>query len=86
MWKHKFRTGSHAGRGAPGLLATAGGLLLGGDVSGNLVAFDPANGAILWHANVGQQISNAPETYAVDGRQQVLIAAGDTLYSFALYE
>ena len=55
-------------------------------MSGNLVAFDPAGGKILWHANLGQQISNAPETYMIDGRQYVLIAAGDTLYSFTLYE
>jgi alcohol dehydrogenase (cytochrome c) len=86
VWRHKFRTASNNARGAPGLLATAGKLLFGGDVSGNFVAFDPATGNALWHVNVGQQISNAPETYMVDGRQYVLVAAGDTLYSFALYE
>src|SRR5438067_8060681 len=84
VWRHKFRTAGNNGRAAPGLLTTAGGLLLGGDVSGNLVAFDPANGATLWHANLGQPISNAPETYVIDSRQQVLVAAGDTLYAFAL--
>jgi hypothetical protein len=31
-------------------------------------------------------VTNAPETFMVDGRQHVLIAAGDTLYAFALYE
>ena len=86
VWKHKFRTPPGYNRSAPGLLTTAGRLLFGGDVSGNLVAFDPAGGTILWHANLGQQISNAPETYMIDGRQYVLIAAGDTLYSFTLYE
>src|SRR5437763_5505952 len=84
VWRHRFRTAANNARGAPGLLATAGGLLFGGDVSGNLVAFDPANGATLWHANLGQPISNAPETYVIDSRQQVLVAAGDTLYAFAL--
>jgi len=82
VWRHRFRTTS-GDRGAPGLLATAGRLLFGGDVSGNFVAFDPANGQPLWHARIGQ-VSNAPETYMVDGRQQVLVAAGDTLYAFAV--
>jgi alcohol dehydrogenase (cytochrome c) len=83
VWRHKFRTTGSA-RGAPGLLTTAGKLLFGGDVSGNFVAFDPADGRILWHTQIGQ-VSNAPETYMVDGRQYVLVAAGDMLYSFALY-
>ena len=86
VWKHKFRTTPGANRAAPGLLTTAGRLLFGGDVSGNFVAFDPADGKTLWHAGLGAQVSNAPETYMIDGRQYVLIAAGDTLYSFALYQ
>jgi alcohol dehydrogenase (cytochrome c) len=85
VWKHKFRTGSLAPRAAPGLLTTAGKLLFGGDVSGNFIAFDPANGKPLWHTQIGQ-VSNAPETYMVDGRQHILVAAGDTLYAFKLYE
>ena len=84
VWRHKFRTAGGS-RGAPGLLTTAGKLLFGGDVSGNFVAFDPAGGRPLWHTQIGQ-VSNAPETYMVDGRQHVLVAAGDTLYSFALYQ
>ena len=84
VWKHKFRT-MGGGRGASGLLTTAGKLLFGGDVSGNFVAFDPATGTPLWHTAIGQ-VSNAPETYLVEGRQHVLVAAGDTLYAFALYQ
>ena len=30
-------------------------------------------------------VSNAPQTYVVDGRQHVLVAVGDTLYSFVIY-
>jgi alcohol dehydrogenase (cytochrome c) len=83
-WRHKYRTASGGRGGASGLLTTAGRLLFGGDVSGNLVAFDPANGRILWHSAIGS-VTNAPETYMVDGRQHVLVAAGDTLFSFTLY-
>jgi alcohol dehydrogenase (cytochrome c) len=84
VWKHKFRT-TGSSRGAPGLLTTAGKLLFGGDVSGNFIAFDPANGNPLWHTQIGQ-VTNAPETYMVDGRQHILVAAGDTLYAFTLYQ
>jgi len=84
VWKHKYRSASSRG-GASGVLTTAGRLLFGGDIAGNLVAFDPANGKILWHSAIGQ-VSNAPQTYMVDGRQYLLAAAGDTLYAFALYQ
>jgi alcohol dehydrogenase (cytochrome c) len=83
-WKHEYR--SVGGGRASGLLTTAGGLLFGGDVAGNLVAFDASNGRPLWHVYLGTQVSNAPETFLLDGRQYVLSAAGDTLYAFALYE
>lgn len=81
-WQHRY-PGTGGGLGN-GMLTTAGKLLFTGDLSGNLVAYDPANGKILWHTRVGQ-ISNAPETYMLDGKQYILIAAGDTLYSFHLY-
>ena len=84
VWRHKYpATGTRAA--LTGLLTTAGKLLFAGDVSGNFVAFDPANGNPLWHSHIGQ-VTNAPETYMVDGRQHILVAAGDTLYSFTLYQ
>ena len=57
-------------------------LLFGGDVSGNFVAFDPANGKPLWHSRLAAMCRNAPQTYLVDGKQHVLVAAGDTLFAF----
>jgi alcohol dehydrogenase (cytochrome c) len=78
-WRHRF-----TGGGGGGLLTTAGGLLFSGDGSGNFVAFDARNGNPLWHTRIGN-ISNAPETYLVDGRQNVLVAVGDTLYAFVMY-
>jgi alcohol dehydrogenase (cytochrome c) len=82
-WQHKY-PGTGGGLGN-GILTTAGKLLFAADLGGNLIAYDPANGKILWHSRLGQ-ITNAPETYMLDGRQHLLIAAGDALYSFALYE
>jgi alcohol dehydrogenase (cytochrome c) len=59
-------------------------LIFAGDAGGNFVARDAATGKPLWHARIGGP-SAAPETYSVDGRQHVLVAVGDTLYSFGLY-
>jgi alcohol dehydrogenase (cytochrome c) len=81
-WRHKYPSPTR--NGGNGLLTTAGKLLFAGDPGGNLVAYDPANGKILWHSHIGN-VSNAPQTYMVDGHQYVLVAAGDTLFSFSLY-
>lgn len=43
-----------------------------------------SNGKPLWHTRIGN-ISNGPQTYRLDGRQQILAAVGDTLYAFTLY-
>lgn len=66
------------------MLTTAGKLLFAGDGSGNLVAFDPASGNPIWHSRIGT-VSNAPETYMLDGRQYVLVAVGDMLAAYAVY-
>ena len=65
------------------MLTTAGKLLFAGDGAGNIVAFDPANGKPLWHSRIGN-VSNAPETYMLDGKQYLLVAAGDMLAAFAI--
>jgi alcohol dehydrogenase (cytochrome c) len=48
------------------------------------VAHDAVTGKPLWHSHIGP-VSNAPETYMLDGHQYLLTAAGDTLYAFTLY-
>jgi alcohol dehydrogenase (cytochrome c) len=45
---------------------------------------DAADGALLWHTRIGN-ITNAPQTYGLDGRQYLLVAVDDMLYAFALY-
>ena len=81
-WRHQF-PGVTGGGGSGGILATAGGVLFTGDAGGNFVSFDASTGKPLWHARIGG-ISNAPETYLVDGLQYVLVAVGDALYAFRL--
>ena len=84
VWKRRYRTTANTGLTA-GFLTTAGRLLFAGDVGGNFVAYDPANGTPLWHTQLGANTTNAPETYMEDGKQYVLVGAGDTLYAFSLY-
>jgi alcohol dehydrogenase (cytochrome c) len=82
VWRH-LQPSAGEGANNTGLTTTAGKLLFGGDADGNLVAYDPATGNPLWHTRLGQ-VSNAVETYMLDGRQYILAASGDTLYAFAL--
>lgn len=78
-WKHEFPSG-----GLTGLLSTAGALLFSGDGSQHLVAFDSSSGKILWHAGLSANVSNGPETYLLDGKQYLIVGAGDSVFAFAL--
>ena len=79
VWRHDWPSGS----GVVSMLSTAGKLLF--TSNGNyLIAFDPANGKILWHAGLTASPNAGPISYMVDGKQYILVSAGDTLFSFAL--
>jgi acido-empty-quinoprotein group A len=82
-WAHAYPTVGGGGLGGPGILTTAGRLLFTGDYSGNLIAYDAANGDIVWHFGMGQNLGNGPETYMLDGKQYIVVGAGDTLFAFA---
>jgi alcohol dehydrogenase (cytochrome c) len=81
VWRHAWPLN---GGGGPGLLATAGNVLFTADGQGNFVAFDAAAGKPIWHTRIGN-ITNAPQTYMLDGRQYVLVSVNETLYAFTLY-
>ncbi len=78
-WSHKWES-----PGRSGLMSTAGDLVFCGDGSNNFVALDARTGSPLWHAGLGAGVGNAPITYMLDGSQYVVVAAGDTLWSFVL--
>jgi alcohol dehydrogenase (cytochrome c) len=83
VWSHEYPSGSFANSG-PGILTTAGKLLFTGDSTGNLIAFDPLSGRILWHFRTGSMVSSGLITYMLDGKQYLVAGAGDTIFAFAL--
>ena len=80
-WRHVY---PEEGESLSGILTTAGKLLFTGDPSSNVIAFDPESGKILWHAGLTSTVSNGPMTYELDGRQYLVVGAGDTLYAFTV--
>jgi alcohol dehydrogenase (cytochrome c) len=79
VWRHDWPSGG----GVVSNLSTAGKLLFTSNLN-YLIAFEPSTGKILWHAGLTGIPSAGPITYMLDGKQYILIAAGDTLFSFTL--
>ncbi len=69
-----------------GVMATAGGLVFTGTVTGNFIALDAETGADLWRRPLGGEIIAAPMTYLSNDRQHVTIAAGHAIFTFRLSE
>jgi alcohol dehydrogenase (cytochrome c) len=67
-----------------GVLTTASNMLFSGNREGNFFALDARNGGLLWHIMLGGQVNMSPITYAVNGKQYVAAAAGNTLFVFGL--
>jgi len=67
-----------------GILTTASDLLFTGGREGYFFAIDARNGELLWKVSVGGMVQSGPMTYSVNGRQYVAVAAGNSLFSFAL--
>ena len=74
-WKYEQRAGTMS------LLATAGGVLFGGDANGRFRAFDQNSGKVLWEVNLGSAVTGYPITYAVGGKQYVAVSTGSSLQS-----
>ena len=58
------------------LLATAGDLIIGGDLDGDVFALDARTGQKLWSFNTGGRIASAAVSYSVNGRQYIAIGSG----------
>ena len=69
---------------ASGLMSTAGGFIFYGDGSGAVVAADAKDGKILWHFDTGQQFKGSPMAYTIDGKERLVLIAGQTVLSFGI--
>jgi len=67
-----------------GVMTTASDVLFGGGKEGYFLALDARSGDLLWKIPLGGQINSGPMTYAVNGKQYVTVAAGSSLFAFAL--
>jgi alcohol dehydrogenase (cytochrome c) len=59
-----------------GMLATGGGLVFTGKLSGEFVALDADSGKILWQFKTGSSINATAITYLHNGKQYVTVASG----------
>jgi alcohol dehydrogenase (cytochrome c) len=62
--------------GAAGLLATGGGLVFTGKLTGEFLALDEDTGKTLWQFQTGSSINSTAITYTHKGRQYVTISSG----------
>jgi alcohol dehydrogenase (cytochrome c) len=69
-----------------GILTTASDLLFTGGREGYFQALDARSGALLWKTILGGPIVAGPMTYQAEGKQYIAVAAGHSLFAFALRE
>ena len=72
-WEYRHENGAPMTAAA---LATGGGLVFGGTADRRLFALDADNGDLLWETRLNGDISGAPVTFEVDGRQYLAVGAG----------
>jgi len=72
-WEYRTKTGAAMTASA---LATAGGIVFGGTADRYLFALNSENGKPLWETRLNGDISGAPITFEVGGRQYVAVGSG----------
>ena len=72
-WEYRPESGAAMTAAA---LSTAGGIVFGGTADRRFFALDADNGDLLWETRLNGDISGAPVTFEVDGRQYLAVGAG----------
>ena len=72
-WEYRPESGAAMTASA---LATAGGIVFGGTADRRFFALDAETGDVLWETRLNGDISGAPVTFEVDGRQYLAVGAG----------
>ena len=70
-WTHQQRAGMISG-----LVATAGGLVFGGDANRRFKALDDRTGEVLWETIVSGPVTGHPISYEAEGRQYIAVPVG----------
>jgi alcohol dehydrogenase (cytochrome c) len=71
VWSHTQRASY-----LTGVVSTAGGIAIVGDIDRNVRAHDVRSGKVLWETRLGTSVQGFPITYSVDGKQYIAVAAG----------
>ena len=71
LWSHTQRAGY-----LTGVVSTAGGIAIVGDIDRTVRAHDVRSGKVLWETRLGTSAQGFPITFSVDGKQYIAIAAG----------
>jgi len=58
------------------VLATAGGLVFGGDAARDITAWDQETGDVVWSKRLNAPVGGYPMTYAIDGEQYLVVPTG----------
>jgi alcohol dehydrogenase (cytochrome c) len=82
-WHTTLREGENVHRTVGGVLSTDTGLLFAGyeDV---FYAFDSDRGRIVWSRRLGAKVSGPPIAFTIGGRNHIAVAAGNSLFAFAI--
>jgi len=67
-----------------GVMTTGSNLLFSGGREGYFYALDARDGKLLWKFPVGGRVISGPMTYSLSGKQYVEVAAGNSIFVFAL--
>ncbi len=82
VWEHRSESGAAMSASA---LATAGGVVFGGTSNREFFALDAENGEVLWETRLNGDISGAPVTFEVGGKQYVAVGAGGRIAQTTSY-
>jgi alcohol dehydrogenase (cytochrome c) len=81
-WTYHTRSGSAMTASA---LATGGGIVFGGTAARELFALDADSGELLWETRLNGDVSGAPVTFEIDGKQYLAVGAGGRIAQSQYY-
>jgi alcohol dehydrogenase (cytochrome c) len=82
VWTFEPRSGSTMTASA---LATAGGIVFGGTADREFFALNDETGEVLWETRLNGDISGAPITFEVNGKQYLAVGAGGRIAQTQFY-